>query len=193
MIATPKPGIAAPCGAIHVALLRAINVGGYNKIAMSALRELFVDLAFTGVKTLLQSGNVVFENPGRTAAELERLLEKATAERLGVAVDYVVRSDSEWAEIVARNPFPDQANDDPGHLVVMCLKAAVDVKKAIALQSAIRGPEIVRGDGKQLYAVYPNGIGKSKLTTALIERELGVRGTARNWNTVLKLAALCEP
>lgn len=177
---------------LSVALLRGINVGGHNRIAMSDLRELFSGLGLTRVTTLLQSGNVVFESPRITGSELERLLEKETAERLGVSADYIVRSASGWVKIVSANPFPDEAKEDPGHLVVMCLKSVIDGKKLDALQSSIRGSEIVRGQGKQLYIVYPDGIGRSKLTNVLIERELGIRGTARNWNTVLKLAALCQ-
>jgi uncharacterized protein (DUF1697 family) len=149
---------------LHVALLRGINIGGRKKVAMADLRRLFSDLGFSGARSLLQSGNVVFESPRLAGVELERLLEKATDEQLGVAVDYVVRRADEWARIVARNPFPDAAKEAPSHLAVMCLKSAVDAKKVNALQLAIQGSEIVRGDGKQLYLVYPDGMGTSKLT-----------------------------
>src|SRR5437868_184909 len=97
---------------IHVALLRGINVGGRNAVAMSDLRNLFGDLGFTGVTTLLQSGNLVFQSDQLTGAALERLLEKETAKRLGVAADYIVRSAEEWERTVARNPFPKEAKDD---------------------------------------------------------------------------------
>jgi uncharacterized protein (DUF1697 family) len=176
--------------AIHVALLRAINVGGRNKIAMADLREMCESLGFAGAKTLLQSGNVVFKGDRRTGAGLERLLEGETQKRLGVSADYVVRTAGEWEAIVARNPFPKEAKSDPSHLVVMCLKEAAQAKDVKALQAAIKGPEVVRGDGKQLYITYPAGIGTSKLTITVIEKMVGTRGTARNWNTVLKLAAL---
>ncbi len=177
---------------IHIALLRGINVGGHNKVAMSDLRDLFGALGFTGVTSVLQSGNLVFQSDRRSGAALERLLETETAERLAVTVDYFVRTANEWEKIVARNPFPDEAKSDPSHLVVMFLKAAPPAKNVDALRAAIRGPEIISSDGKQLYVVYPTGIGRSKLTTALIEQKLGSRGTGRNWSTVLKLAALCE-
>ena len=78
----------------------------------------------------------------------------------------------------------------PSHLLALFLKKAPEAKDVQALQAAIRGPEKVRAHGKQLYVVYPEGVGKSKLTNTLIERKLGTRGTGRNWNTVLKLAAL---
>jgi uncharacterized protein (DUF1697 family) len=177
---------------IHVALLRGINVGGHNMVAMSDLRGLLGELGFSDVTSLLQSGNLVFKSDRQTGPALERLLETETASRLGVSADYIVRSAAEWARIVARNPFTKEAKDDPGHLVVMCLKTAPPAKDIQALQDSIQGPETVRSDGKQLYITYPAGIGRSKLTGALIERKLGSRGTARNWNTVLKLLALCE-
>lgn len=173
-------------------MLRGINVGGRNKIAMSDLRALAESLGLRGAKTLLQSGNLVFESERRTSASLEKLLEVETEKRLNVSVDYVVRAAAEWAAIVSANPFVKEARIDPSHLVVMFLKEAPDANGVKALQAAIRGPESVRAEGKQLYMVYPAGIGESKLTNVLIEKKLGGRGTGRNWNTVLKLAALVQ-
>ena len=175
---------------ISIALLRGINVGGHNAIAMAALRKLAADLGFSGVATLLQSGNLVFNAGKRNGSALESLLERETAERLGVAVDYIVRSASEWKDVVAGNPFPEQAKNDPGHLVVMFLKTAPPATSVAALRASIVGRETLHGSGKQLYVVYPDGMGRSKLTSTLIEKKLGTRGTARNWNTVLKLLAL---
>jgi uncharacterized protein (DUF1697 family) len=174
----------------YIALLRGINVGGHNAVAMAKLRQLAVDLGFSNPATLLQSGNLVFKAGRRTGTALERLLEQETAKRLSVSVDYLVRTAAEWEAVVAGNPFPQQATDDPGHLVVMFLKTAPPSKSVDALQAAIAGPEIVRGRGKELYIYYPDGIGHSKFTGASIEKKLGSRGTARNWNTVLKLLAL---
>jgi uncharacterized protein (DUF1697 family) len=177
---------------IYIALLRAINVGGRNLVAMSALRDLLDELGFVRVRSLLQSGNLVFEADRRTGDSLERLLETEAAKRLQVSADFLVRSADEWQAIIARNPFPDEAESDPSHLVVVFLKSAPQTKEVSALQAAIKGAEIIRADGKQLYVVYPAGIGRSKLTGTLIEKKLGTRGTARNWNTVLKLAALAQ-
>jgi len=174
----------------QVALLRGINVGGHNQIAMADLRSLFESLGFSSVKSLLQSGNVVFESERLKGQALERFLEVETAKRLGVAVDYLVRSARELQSIIANNPFEDEVKRDPSHLVVVFLKAAPKAPDVKTLEAAIQGPEIIRADGKQLYAVYPDGIGRSKLTNTLIEKKLGTRGTARNWNTILKLAAM---
>lgn len=174
---------------LYVALLRGVNVGGRNLVAMADLRRLLEGLGFTNVRSLLQSGNLIFQSKRRAGETLERLLEVETEKRLDVAVDYHVRTADELKAIVARNPFPDEAERDPSHLVVLFLKKAPEAKSVQALQSAIQGPEIVHAVGKQLYVVYPAGIGTSKLTNTLIDKKLGARGTARNWNTVLKLAA----
>jgi uncharacterized protein (DUF1697 family) len=176
--------------ALHIALLRGVNVGGRTKVAMADLRAMLAELGFAEGRTLLQSGNLVFRGDGRKSAALEQLLEAETAKRLDLRTDYFVRTADEWAAVVAANPFADEAKRDPGKLVVLCLKDAPAAKQVETLRDAIKGPETVQADGRQLYIVYPDGIGRSKLTTTLIESKLGTRGTGRNWNTVLKLAAL---
>ena len=177
---------------VHIALLRGINVGGHNLVAMSDLRNLFQRLGFRGTQSLLQSGNLIFESDQRTTAELERLLEVKTEKQLKVRADYLVRTPGEWKEMVARNPFPGEAKADPSHLVVMFLKKAPRATDVEALRAAIKAPEMVCAEGRQAYIVYPAGMGRSKLTTALIEDKLGSRGTGRNWNTVLKILALTQ-
>lgn len=174
-----------------IALLRAVNVGGTTKIAMADLRAMAAELGLGEPRTLLQSGNLVFTSKDKPAA-LETLLERETARRLGLTTAYLVRSAREWDAIVAANPFPKEAKSDPSHLVAMPLKEAPPAAAVKALQEAIKGPEIVRLEGRTLYATYPAGIGTSKLTIAVIEKKLATVGTGRNWNTVLKLAALAS-
>ena len=176
--------------ATHIALLRAINVGGNKKLAMADLRDFMVALDFQCVQSLLQTGNLVFRSNGRTSAELERMLENEAKKRLDLDTDFFVRSTEEWDAVIAQNPFPSEAESDPSHLVVMALKDAPAAAVLSALQAAIQGPELVRADGKELYVVYPAGIGRSRFTLKLIEGKLGTRATGRNWNTVLKIAAL---
>jgi uncharacterized protein (DUF1697 family) len=177
---------------IYIALLRGINVGGHKMVAMSDLRDLLTQLGFMDARSLLQSGNLIFRSDARAGVNLERLLEAEAEKRLGLRTDFVVRTAEEWKAIVARNPFRDEAERDPAHLLVMFLKDAPDVKNVEALQAAITGPELVRAQGRQAYIVYPSGIGRSRLTSTLIEKKLGTRGTGRNWNTVLKLGALVK-
>ena len=177
---------------IYLALLRAVNIGSHKQVAMADLRELLASLGFTEGRSLLQSGNLVFRSRARASAQLERLLEAEAEKRLALQTDFFVRPAEEWKEVIANNPFRAEAKRDPGHLVTFCLKDAPDPKDVAALQAAITGPEIVRGKGRQAYIVYPDGIGRSRLTSALIERKLGTRATGRNWNTVLKLGAAAE-
>jgi uncharacterized protein (DUF1697 family) len=174
----------------YIALLRGINVGGHKSVSMSDLCDLVAKLGFTDAKSLLASGNLMFRDDSRTPADLERLLEAETAKRLDLRADVFVRTAREWKAVVSRNPFRKEAERDPAHLLVMFLRRAPNAKEVKTLQDAIKGPEIVRADGRHAYIVYPAGIGRSRLTSTLIEAKLGTRGTARNWNTVLKLAAL---
>jgi uncharacterized protein (DUF1697 family) len=104
-------------------------------------------------------------------------------------VDFFIRAAREWSDVVARNPFTAEARLDPSHLLVVFLRTPPDPSAVKALQAAITGPEIVGVHGRQAYVVYPGGMGRSRLSPGLIEKNLG-RGTGRNWNTVLKLAAL---
>lgn len=174
----------------HIALLRGINVGGNRLVGMADLRDLLSTLGFVDGRSLLQSGNLVFRSTARRSASLAALLELEAEKRLGLRTDFFVRTASEWTRIVARNPFCDEATRDPAHLVLMLLKDVPSASHVEALQSAIVGSERVRADGAHVYITYPDGIGRSRVTNALIDAKLGTRGTGRNWNTVLKLEAL---
>lgn len=174
-----------------IALLRAVNLAGLNTMGMADLRELMTSLGLEEVTTLLHSGNAVFRSH-ETPDRLEELLERAAEKEFGSRIEFFVRTAAEWKAMVAANPFPGEAKSDPGHLLAVVLKSAPTAAKVTALQQAIKGREVVRAKGRCAYIVYPDGVGRSKLTSALIEKRLGTRGTGRNWNTVLKLAALAE-
>lgn len=176
-----------------IGLLRAVNVGGRGIVRMSELTALMTQLGYVEPRTLLQSGNVVFgvrrgEADALRAAEAR--IQKGLQVHMSVQSEVFVRTAGEWSEIIGRNPFPDQAAADPSHLLLMVLKQAPPSTAVKALQASIAGPEVVHLVGRQLYMVYPDGMGRSKLTGTAIERALQTRGTARNWNTVLKLGAL---
>jgi uncharacterized protein (DUF1697 family) len=175
----------------HIALLRGINVGGHRSVGMTDLRNFLTKLGFDDVRSLLQSGNVVFGSRARTGAELERFLEAESVKRFGIEIDFFVRAPEEWKSMIRQNPFRKEAELDPAHLVVMLLKSPPRPEDVAALQQGISGREIVQAKGRHLYAFYPDGQGRSRLTNAVIERKLG-RCTGRNWNTVLKLALLAK-
>ena len=158
-------------------------------MAMADLRELFAHLGLEPVQTLLQSGNVVFAGPSRGGKTLERSLAAQCAARLGVETEFFVRSARQWSDVVERNPFSEEARETPGKLVVVFLKKPVSGSVMRSLEGAIKGKEYVSAARSHVYVVYPDGIGRSRLTASVIEKALGSRGTARNWNTVLKLQA----
>jgi uncharacterized protein (DUF1697 family) len=177
---------------LFLALIRGINVGGHKMIAMADLRDLLTKLGFDDARSILQSGNLIFQARKRTTAQLESLLEKETEKRLGLETTFFVRTPAEWKTVIAQNPFRKEAQRDPGHLLVLFLKDVPDETRVDALRAAIVGREVVQTKGKHAYVVYPDGVGRSRLTNALIEKKLGTRATGRNWNTVLKLGALAQ-
>jgi len=176
----------------YIGVLRAINLGSHNKIAMSDLRAMLEKIGFEDPKTLILSGNVVFKCASSSCDKVEQMLEAASTKQLGVTTDYFVRTAKEWQGIIAANPFKKEAKNDPARLIMMCLRDAPSTDQVKALQAAIKGREIVKASGRQAYIVYPDGQGRSRLTIQLIEKALGTRGTARNWNTVLKLGELAQ-
>ena len=163
--------------ATHVALLRGINVGGHRIVSMAELRAGFARAGLKDVETLSVSGNVVF-TAEKTSGLEERLSKLA-------GTDVIVRTRAEWLKIVDANPFPDEAKSDPSRLLVMFLDRRPD-----AAPFEWPGPETMKASGRELYIYYPTGAGRSKLTGTLIEKKLALRGTARNWNTVLKIAQM---
>jgi uncharacterized protein (DUF1697 family) len=176
---------------MRIALLRGINVGGNKKLTMLELRHLAEQLGLTKVQTVLQTGNLIFQNPLNIADEaLEDHLEKNVVIHLNTEVSVIIRSIDDWRSIINNNPFIDMANQNPQHLVVVFLKTYPNKNTINTLQNAILGQEKIDAHNKNLYIVYPNGIGRSKLTHALIEKILGVKATARNWNTLLKINEL---
>ncbi len=176
-------------GSRWIALLRAVNVGGNNKVPMAELRALMADLGVPGARTLLQSGNLVFTAPG-TAAEWGARLEAEIAARIGPRIDVMLRDAAEWTALMAANPFPDTAEARPNRLLVTALKSAPEEEAARALEASVTGPERLRVIGREIFVAYNDAMVESRLTNGVIEKALGRRGTARNWNTVGKLAVL---
>jgi len=174
----------------HVALLKAVNLVNHNRVTTPELCGLFESVGLREPRGLLASGNVLFTSKTADSQTLAEKLGRAAEKQLGLRTTFFVRSAPDWRGVVEGNPFTDQAKQNPGHLIVLTLAAAPSRDAASALTKAIAGREIVYVHGRTAYAVYPDGAGNSKLTTALIERKLGTLCTGRNWNTVLKIAAL---
>jgi uncharacterized protein (DUF1697 family) len=174
----------------YIALLRGINVGGNRTVPMQALREFLGVLGCDRPRSLIQTGNLVFGNRRTSGDGVERWLEAQAAKRLGLTTEFFVRTAAEWQDMIAQNPFTAEAVRDPARLHVVMLKAPPAKAAVSALRAAIVGREVVEPGSRHIYAMYPDGMGTSKLTMAVMESRLGTRVTARNWNTARKIAAL---
>jgi uncharacterized protein (DUF1697 family) len=166
---------------VHIALLRAVNVGGTGKLPMTELRALCEKSGFKQVRTYIASGNVVCESPLAPAA-VKAKLEKALLAKLGKPCQVLVRSLAELEAAEQRNPFPEAP---PGFLLVIFLDAPPP--KDALKDVKIPGNERLKLIGRELYIHYPEGMGKSRLRTPLADV-----GTGRNLNTVRALIAMAK-
>jgi uncharacterized protein (DUF1697 family) len=174
----------------QVVLLRGINLGAHNRIAMPQLRELLSGAGYEGVRTHLQSGNVVLgsdASPDQLARDCERLI----AERFGLGIDVVVRTRDELAQVVRRNPLGEVAHEPKRYQVSFC-SAAPDRETVRKLAARAVEPERFVAIGRELYAWHPAGVARSKLWAQLAGKSLGVTATARNWSTVTRLLELAD-
>jgi uncharacterized protein (DUF1697 family) len=170
----------------YVALLRGINVGKAHQLGMPRLKELLTERGHRNVRTHLRSGNVVLDSP-LGEADLVADLEKAIEKEFGFAVPVVVRTGAEIAAVIAGDPFATVATD-PARYLVTFMAEPPDPAGVDALPSADSGDYLVRG--RELYLWLPDGIQNTPLASWKWDRLLGRPGTARNWNTVVRLAEL---
>jgi uncharacterized protein (DUF1697 family) len=168
----------------YAVLLRGVNVGGHAKVPMARLREIAAGLGYAEPATYLQSGNLVVSAPGATADGVGDAIAGALRRELDVDVDVMVRQRDEVDAVIAANPFGELA-DDPKRLQVMFLAAHPAPDRVAALDGDRFAPERFELGERCVYQWFPDGVGRSKLAAAPWERWLGVRGTARNWRTVM--------
>ncbi len=174
----------------QVVLLRGINLGPRNRIAMPALRAALTEGGFEDVRTYVASGNVVLSSslsPNKLAARCTRLI----GEEFGLDIDVVVRTRDELAEVVKRNPLGDVAKDPKRYQVSFLARKPSD-RVVEKLERARAEPERFVVAGREIYAWHPDGVGRSKLWAALAGKGLGVTATARNWSTVTKLLEMAS-
>jgi uncharacterized protein (DUF1697 family) len=173
----------------RIALLRGINIGSRQRVSMPELRALLEDLGYGNVRTLVQSGNVVFTSRAAPAT-LERKLEKEIEKSLGVDPKVVVRTRDELAAAIEANPFELPA--DPKNLHVTFLSGEPDAAAVRKLEDADLGDDRIAFHGREIYILYTNGMGRSELAKQLGKAKLGVTTTDRNWNTVTKLLEMAD-
>ncbi len=170
----------------YAALLRAVNVGG-RKVTMAELKVAATKLGYENPRTLVASGNLVFDAKKTAPAKLESALEGAIEKTFGLFSEVMVRDPAEWAAILKANPFPKKAKDDPAHLVCVVCKDKPDAAALAAYLKTFREKydkgEQLKVVGREIYIDYGDSIGQSKL---ILPKKV-CTGTARNWNTMLKL------
>jgi uncharacterized protein (DUF1697 family) len=168
-----------------IGLLRAINLAGRNRVPMAGLRALLESAGCTDVRTYVASGNVLFTRRAERSA-LAAELEAAIEAELGVRTPVVLRTVDELRAVHAAHPF----GSDTSRTYVTFLAAEPDAAGVRVLEALDVAPEQVAVVGSDVFLRYPEGLGRARLTSALVERHLGVAGTNRNWRTVTKLVEL---
>ena len=174
--------------ATHIALLRGINVGTAKRVPMAELREIFAGLGYTGVSTLLNSGNVVFTARRVTPARAEERIEKAILARFGFPSSVTVITAEELAAIVKENSLREAATDH-SRLLIAVFKTSDARAQLLPLAEQTWTPGLLALGARAAYLWCPEGLLDSPLATA-VTRALGDAVTTRNWATVLKLQAL---
>ena len=176
----------------YVALLRAINVSGRNKLPMKDLAAMFVAAGCRDVVTYIQSGNVVFSAPAAVLKKLPQTISKRIADDFGHQVPVVIRSHEQIAAVIRGNPFL-KAGEPEKTLHVVFLADLPGAEAVAKLDPQRSPPDRFIVIGQDMYLHLPNGAGQSKLTNAWIDSKLSNVSTARNWNTVLKLYEMTKP
>ena len=181
----------------YVALLRGINVGGRNMVAMADLRQVVASLGHTEVATYIQSGNIVFTSPDASVPGLADALEQQIARSLAVQPAVVVLSRADLAQVIADNPFPQEASPKCLHAVFRRHDMTPEALAAIAAAQRSARAKGSRDEaivvGRTLFLRTPDGLGRSELAAQLARSSAQAAGTARNWATVTRLMAMLDP
>jgi uncharacterized protein (DUF1697 family) len=174
----------------HIALLRGINVGKAKRIAMADLREVFVDLGYSNVRTLLNSGNVIFDAPRKLAAAKTKEIRDAVFVKTTVMSEVIVISAPDLATVIAENPLASIATDPSRYLVAFPASPA-DLAKADAMAQKDWPPDRIVIGSRAAYIWCASGVLESKAAKEF-GRLLRDAVTARNWATVIKLHSIAN-
>lgn len=177
---------------VFAALLRGVNVGGRHSLPSTSLLSACEAADLSEPRVYLQSGNVVFRSGIRSKEKLAARFRESirTAANLDVAV--LLRTRTELEEIVAANPFGRKADAAPNRLIVLFLEGLLPATAERVLEKERSASEQIACVGREVYAWFGDGMGRSKLAAAFTPRKLGVDCTARNWNTVQALLRLAQ-
>src|SRR5712692_9454840 len=178
--------------AVIISMLRGVNVGGHNKMKMDALRALYESMKLRDARTYVQSGNVIFRTDERDMARLAKRIEDGIERKFGFQSDVILRTAAEMREVIARNPFAKRRGIEPGKLLVSFLASEPGEEARERLRQMKCDPEELRIERRELYIYFPNGMGRSKLQWARLDKILKTPGTGRNWNSVTRMLEMAE-
>lgn len=167
-----------------VALLRAVNLGSRNRVPMAELRVLLEESGYADVATYIQSGNVLFAKRASDRAALARKLERTIEDAFGVRSPVVLRTGPELRKVARSHPFGSDTSKT--HVAFLAAKPAAEAARRLKAEddAVLKGSDV--------YLHYPEGVQGARRTGALLERQLGVPATIRNWKTMTRLAELAE-
>jgi uncharacterized protein (DUF1697 family) len=177
---------------VMISMLRGVNVGGHNKIKMDALRALYEFLKLRDAQTYVQSGNVIFSTDERDISRLAKRIEDGIERKFGFRPDVILRTAAEMRDVIARNPFAKRRGIEPGKLLVSFLASDPGEEARKKLCQMKCDPEELRVEGREVYIYFPNGMGRSKLPWAGLNKMLKTPATGRNWNSVTKMLEMAE-
>jgi uncharacterized protein (DUF1697 family) len=180
----------APEGRImttYVALLHSIILGQGRRVVMTDLRAMAGKLGLQAPRTLIATGNLVFEAKEAAVAQLEAQLETAFEETFGRHVDIILRKAADWRRLMAGNPFPRESETDASRVVVRVMRKPLGGGIVGHLEPYREGGERLAVTDGDLWIYFPHGQSQSKLAAALTSRRLEEAGTLRNWNTIRRL------
>jgi uncharacterized protein (DUF1697 family) len=173
---------------MYVALLRGINVGGKNALPMKDLARIFERAGCKGVRTYIQSGNVIFDAPAGVSGFAESV-KTQIEKQFGYKIPVMLRTSAKLRQIIRDNPF--LAAGVPERTLYVSFLADLPAARAVtALDPGRSTPDAFCVPGPQIYLHLPKGVADSRLTNAYFDSKLSTISTARNWATVLKLAAM---
>jgi uncharacterized protein (DUF1697 family) len=176
----------------YIALLRGINVGANKRMKMDKLRSTCQSLGFEDVKTYIQSGNIVFRAAKLSGAALVKKLGECIVRDFGFSADVITRTQEEMGRIIENNPLLKEKGIDESKLHVVFLSEKPAPASLRKLQELTLSPDRVRSLGREIYFYFPNGVSGSSLWKHPLDREVGISGTMRNWNTVNKLYEMAQ-
>jgi uncharacterized protein (DUF1697 family) len=182
---------------VLISMLRGVNVGPHNRVKMDALRALYQSLKLEDPRTYVQSGNVIFRTKDsrvteKTITQLAERIQNAIAQEFGFRPAVILRTPQEFRSVIAANPFAGRKHLDPTRLLVTFLASEPATEARAQLLALKPNPEELHLIGREVYIYFPNGIGRSKLPWASMEKKLETPGTARNLNSVIKMLEIVE-